>query len=283
MRTKLFLLLTFTCLLRPFLSEAQERALFNVKYEFSHVRDLSDKSQAITVPYILTVGKYLSRYCPESIFIKNSDEQIQADRLKRKAAGIPISIGAEPEIVNGKSGIVIREEVIKDLKNKGLDLRGDLGTRIYKVSADLPQLAWKPETGTKTIDKYSCQRASINLHGRSYYAWFSRDIPIPSGPWLFYGLPGMILEVEDQRGEVAFRFVEIKKITDKDQSIKAYLASPKEKTAGYGEYNTLRNEYEEDPASFISRQAAAGLNAAATHADLSGLKKISSYNPLDKP
>lgn len=47
---------------------------------------------------------------------------------------------------------------------------------------------------------YSCCKASVSFAGREYSVWYSLDIPIPYGPYKFYGLPGLILKVEESEG-----------------------------------------------------------------------------------
>ncbi len=48
-----------------------------------------------------------------------------------------------------------------------------------------------------TILNYQCHKAETTFRGRSYTAWFTIDIPINEGPWKLYGLPGLILKLED--------------------------------------------------------------------------------------
>ena len=37
--------------------------------------------------------------------------------------------------------------------------------------------------------------------------WFSSDIPFSDGPWVFCGLPGLILEAQDKDNLFSFRLV----------------------------------------------------------------------------
>ena len=62
----------------------------------------------------------------------------------------------------------------------------------------LPMLDWTliPDS-TKEILGYACNMAKTVFAGREYVAWYTVDIPLPYGPYKFYGLPGLVVEVED--------------------------------------------------------------------------------------
>jgi len=57
---------------------------------------------------------------------------------------------------------------------------------------------------TTSVLGYTCSKAICDFEGRSYSAWFTQDIPINDGPYKFFGLPGMILKIEDSEN---FSFV----------------------------------------------------------------------------
>lgn len=52
---------------------------------------------------------------------------------------------------------------------------------------------WTVLTDTMSISGYNCKKAVAD----GVIAWFAPDIKVSGGPWSFYGLPGLILEVED--------------------------------------------------------------------------------------
>ncbi len=56
---------------------------------------------------------------------------------------------------------------------------------------------WEITNETKESDGYVMQKATTTFRGRDYIAWFTKEIPIPMGPYKFYGLPGLILEIYD--------------------------------------------------------------------------------------
>ena len=74
--------------------------------------------------------------------------------------------------------------------------------KTYLVSDSLKTPDWKILNDMKEVAGHICMNASLNdtlLH-QKIIAWFALDIPIPAGPDRFYGLPGLILEVNINNG-----------------------------------------------------------------------------------
>jgi GLPGLI family protein len=72
-------------------------------------------------------------------------------------------------------------------------------------------IKWDILNESKSIGGYNCMKAITIFRGRRYNVWFTHEIPIPSGPWKLYGLPGLILEAIDEENEVSFKLKSIKK------------------------------------------------------------------------
>ena len=66
-------------------------------------------------------------------------------------------------------------------------------------------IPWKLQDSTKTIGEFKCQLAIGVFRGRTYHAWFTQDIPVRFGPWKLQGLPGLILEANDDQNRVSYR------------------------------------------------------------------------------
>lgn len=70
---------------------------------------------------------------------------------------------------------------------------------------------------TCTILGYHCQKATTTYRGRNYILWFAKEIPIPYGPYKFYGLPGLILSVQDDQNQIKWICVSIKKTAEAEK------------------------------------------------------------------
>ncbi|WP_454060658.1 GLPGLI family protein [Elizabethkingia ursingii] len=53
---------------------------------------------------------------------------------------------------------------------------------------DIRKQIWHIEKNTDKYKGFSIQKATTNFAGRKWVAWFTNDIPIPDGPYKFYGL-----------------------------------------------------------------------------------------------
>ncbi|MCO7318917.1 GLPGLI family protein [Riemerella anatipestifer] len=56
---------------------------------------------------------------------------------------------------------------------------------------------WDIRNETKKINGITCQKAISNLKGNKVIAWFAKDIPVSYGPLNYWGLPGLIVQVEN--------------------------------------------------------------------------------------
>lgn len=68
-----------------------------------------------------------------------------------------------------------------------------------------PNINWKLQDTLKNIANFKCQLAIGEFRGRVYYAWFTNEIPVKFGPWKLQGLPGLILEANDDKNEIIYK------------------------------------------------------------------------------
>lgn len=90
----------------------------------------------------------------------------------------------------------------------------------YLIEDTLRQRAWKIGTETKKVAGYECMKATFKDTAQKIdvTAWFTMDLPLAAGPQTYGALPGLILEVDSNNGEIVTtaKKIEFKKIKDKD-------------------------------------------------------------------
>ncbi|WP_312752462.1 GLPGLI family protein [Epilithonimonas hominis] len=71
---------------------------------------------------------------------------------------------------------------------------------------------WSILSDKVKIGTYTTQKATTEFGGRKWTAWFSTDIPFQDGSYKFYGLPGLIVKIEDDGGNYSWELKGNKKI-----------------------------------------------------------------------
>lgn len=110
---------------------------------------------------------------------------------------------------------------------------------------------WTIESQKEKILGYNAQKAVTNFQGRKWIAWFTNEIPIQDGPYRFYGLPGLILKLEDSKGDHTFTMVGAKKITEGLNTKLGIEKTPRDIIIDEEKFNDLWNNYKKDPAKNI--------------------------------
>jgi GLPGLI family protein len=72
---------------------------------------------------------------------------------------------------------------------------------------------WEITGDTADISGYKCSKATTTYAGRQYEAWFTTEIPISDGPYVFAGLPGLIVKVNDTLNHYSFTLEQFGKYT----------------------------------------------------------------------
>lgn len=89
--------------------------------------------------------------------------------------------------------------------NQRLDQREFMGKR-YLIEDVIDQTPWKVGMETREILGYNCMQAlwedTTADRKRTVVAWFAPDIPVASGPVTYGALPGMILAIDINDGEL---------------------------------------------------------------------------------
>lgn len=95
------------------------------------------------------------------------------------------------------SKINFNTKIITDLSAQSIRVQIFTGLRDYEYTSAQPVLNWSLSSGDSIVNGISCQKATCNYAGRNYVAWYAEDIACPYGPYIFGGLPGLIMEIHD--------------------------------------------------------------------------------------
>ena len=165
-------------------------------YEYKQIPDSTNRKNVVTELMVLSVSKEKSEFYNLNQFKNDSTVAIS------NAKGFP-----PPPQSFRKTNF----RIIKNTSNKSkLNNITSVSTTTYNVSESM-NLKWKMIPEFKEILGYKAQKAVTNYGGRTWNAWFTKEIPIQEGPYKFSSLPGLILKIEDTKDNHIFEIKAIKK------------------------------------------------------------------------
>ena len=89
-----------------------------------------------------------------------------------------------------------------DLKNKQVVEQKEFMSRVFLVESELEPEKWKMTGNQRQILEYACQEAISEVEGKDVHAWFTPQIAVSTGPGRYCNLPGLVLAVEMNEGEM---------------------------------------------------------------------------------
>lgn len=140
----------------------------------------------------------------------NSTESVYSEVAKLDAPAPAASTGGINIVVAGNTDVLYRN-VAKNIMVRESEIMG----KPFLIKDALEPLEWKLEKETKTIGQYTCMKATFTEEVtdvmyssesdtisevkklRTTTAWYTLDIPVNHGPSEFWGLPGLVLEIND--------------------------------------------------------------------------------------
>ncbi|MFS4471869.1 GLPGLI family protein [Chryseobacterium sp. T20] len=202
---------------------------------------------------IKTENAYLDISPEKSVFY--SENRIKRDSIMQKAfqgGGGRGSINRD-QMEGLRTNI--NYSIEKDKTNQKTYFKDRIGRDIYSYEEDRP-LNWKIESETRKIGEYKVQKAETDFGGRKWTAWFTTDLPYQDGPYKFGGLPGLIVKVEDDKGDYSFDLMKNYKIAE-FPTLNQFGNTLKVKRT---DYLKQQQKFKTDPMSFMS-QSAGGISA----------------------
>ncbi|MBW8361596.1 MAG: GLPGLI family protein [Kaistella sp.] len=184
---------------------AQENLVsdYECKYLVKFQKDTTDQHSVNEEVVSLLIGGKNSLFKSSQKVIYDSLSLAEVDKSFNNAkGGIPIidlskipTPKFKPEVFKKGDSVTVYNEMLKT---------------IYSYPFH-EKLIWKILNETKVVGGYICHKATTEYNNREYVAWFARDIPFSEGPYVFKGLPGLVLEVSDKSNYFSFTLIQLKK------------------------------------------------------------------------
>ncbi len=215
------------------------QATLEVTYGYDYVTDTLDRTKTKSDVMILQTGGAVSKFYSYNTF--------RADSLIACAVSADAVMADIGRYRGGENWVVY-----KNYPAGRLTLTDKIGMEHYRVEEELAPQAWQIFDETRTIEGYTCQRAECDFRGRRWIAWFTTGIPVSEGPWKFAGLPGLILEVADSRGDHSFTLSGLRTVENSVVTWPEYQYLK----ASRRDYLRTARKFKENPLSMINQNGA---------------------------
>lgn len=253
----LLIILPFT-----FFAQKGDTSFLCIQYKINHANNDPAYFPGADDLFNLEIGKNTSKYY--SALRAHGDSLQEADiksgELTIETAEI---MNKKKNYYRNKSSVVIYNSYPKNY----CTVRGMIVINAYQYK-DTINIKWKLTSDTMHILGYNCNKASAVFRGRNYTAWFTPEIPIPLGPYKFFGLPGLVLKVNDSEGIYNWECVGLTKLNGLNKPITIEKNDKLIETSRLKYFQTAKSTYEMDYAT---------LNASL------GVKEVGDAEPVRRP
>lgn len=104
--------------------------------------------------------------------------------------------------ISDKRCYSMKNVVLTDLKTSESTVQFSY-IRKYQYTTK-PEFNWHLENKDTVINNLPCKKATCRYAGRDYIAWYTEKVSLPYGPYLFRGLPGLIVSIHDTKNNYIF-------------------------------------------------------------------------------
>ncbi len=255
-------------------AQNQDKVLARVSYSFTHARDTTQRNDPYTENMLLIIGKNASIYTSYDRILR----ELNLDKPSSTAPFKPVT-RIDYYYFAKENEFYTREKIITE----------------YMAKEVAPKINWKITKDTASFSGVHCQKATTYFKGRNWIAWFAPDLPFQSGPWKLNGLPGLIIDAYDDKGDVKFQFSGIDNLdtpptTAEQKSLAAHfyygptIKFPENaKLTTKADLDKLRETRDRDPLGFAKASAPNDGRIVKMGMSTTGVSHTVINNPIELP
>lgn len=150
----------------------------------------------------------------------------KAEREKRQAERANRGRGGGRRGMRGGMGGRQKREIYRNIEEEEVLESQEFMGRQFLIKGDEEGLKWKMSTEVEEIQGFNCMSATTTRPRKemgggkidTITVWFTADIPVSTGPETLAGLPGLILKVDMNQGQIVTvaTKVELKELEEED-------------------------------------------------------------------
>jgi len=237
-----------------------DKTKYNIYYEYSHLVSQQKPSKIQHSITLLQIGSKNSKFVDIHTLKYDSLTKVYS-KLK--------NLGTDElnQLLKINHKIGFKKTLYKNFSMDSISVQGPIYTTKYEYKEKNPDLKWKLVNEEKSILNYKVKKAVTKYAGRNWTAWYTEEIPINLGPYVFGRLPGLILELYDDQNHFHFKSIGM---DNKEQKLYKKIETKIEKISKKDFYKIEKNFYDK-PELFLN-------------GGYKGVGKISKipYNPIER-
>ena len=213
-----------------------EKSHLNIYYQFKFLKDIKLSQNPREGLCVLQIGENYSKFSDTKTLTKDS--------LSEKFSHLETNgVKEMNQFLMYKS--LWETESLKSTVDRKITYQRKYKTK-YEYEESQPEFKWQLHNDSKKILDYQCKKATVKYRGREFIAWYTTEVPVNNGPYIFEGLPGLILELEDSQNKYHFTAIGIDK-----KPIDIYLRNDKEiLKISRAKFREVEKTYHDNPGAF---------------------------------
>lgn len=231
----------------PYQDTIIDQTQYQFYYQFDAVKNPVKKENRKHGMTVLQVGKKYLKFTDVNL--------IKSDSLTKSVQGQETTT---LEHLNNLFGVMDRIEfknnIFINLQKRQIQYQPTAPFSEFRYRVDAPKFDWEIGSKGKEILGHPAKKARVHYAGRDWIAYFAEDIPMSYGPYVFGGLPGLILELYDTENNFHFT---IAGINQKHKPIYKRIED-RIKTVTRQKYRKMQRNFYEHPELYINDWGDAG-------------------------
>ncbi len=249
-----------------------DSAVYKVTYLISIVKDSTQNDMRTEGYGLLVMGN------KRSLFTDYYIAQADSVAAKMEAEGIE-GFAQASRLLGVLKNRVFDNQVAMNYPEEGrLTVQDEGSVRKYRYEEPVPDFGWKLVDEEKEILGFICRKATMRFRGRNYTAWYSEELPFPSGPYLFGGLPGLIFDIVDDKNEYRFTLAGFESV---NQPFPITITDRNVENVSREDYRKIKKALNDNPE--LNFKNIPGIEINLTPEDIKRMNsKKRPYNPIEK-
>ncbi len=183
---------------------AQAQAI-RAAYKFYYKKDVTENGFYVEPDMMLDYDGKTAAFYSDATYHRDSLKSLAFDN-----SGSIQNYDAYGQLSDFRSGAT-HDMAFIDFENNSFELMyKEYTVHIISNAENLETPQWKlHDTTTTSTLGYEVKMATADFMGRKWTIWYTEEIPVPTGPWLLWGAPGLIVHAKDSEGIFIFKLLNI--------------------------------------------------------------------------